>query len=193
MPFCKTCNVEIDGSNLYQCKYCGENYCADHRLPPNHNCSGIDAWKGKVPPEGVRWVSYKKEEPTIEIFFCKYCSEPLQRNQLFLCNFCLDSFCSEHKEPKAHACKEYVDSTPIAGDIPTKSVCDYCEKYVEASQLFKCRYCGMNFCPDHRLPPNHSCIGIKSWGIRGFPSTIEQHQKSKSKLLKWLRGMKKKF
>jgi predicted nucleic acid binding AN1-type Zn finger protein len=192
MPFCTICNVEIEGSNLYQCKYCGENYCGDHRLPPNHNCVGIDAWKGKVPPEGVRWVSYKKEEPTVEIFFCKYCDMPFQRNQLFLCNFCLDSFCSEHKEPKAHGCKEYVDLTLIAEDIPTKSICDYCERSVEAMQLFKCSYCGLNFCPEHLLPPNHGCQEVESWKGKPSPDILGEKQ-SGSKLLKWLKGMKKKF
>ena len=39
-----------------QCSYCGEYYCDEHFLPPNHNCTRIDSWKKKGPlPPGVVW------------------------------------------------------------------------------------------------------------------------------------------
>jgi len=51
----------------YRCNYCGQLFCSEHRLPPKHNCSGIDSWKDKAPPpSGVTWrysrdgVSYRK-------------------------------------------------------------------------------------------------------------------------------------
>jgi membrane associated rhomboid family serine protease len=28
----------------YQCRHCGGTYCADHRLPENHDCPGLDNW-----------------------------------------------------------------------------------------------------------------------------------------------------
>jgi membrane associated rhomboid family serine protease len=28
----------------YQCRHCGGTYCADHRLPENHSCPGLDNW-----------------------------------------------------------------------------------------------------------------------------------------------------
>ena len=35
--------------------------------------------------------------------------------------------------------------------------CDACGK--DVALPFRCRYCGGNFCSDHRLPENHSCNG----------------------------------
>ena len=26
---------------------------------------------------------------------------------------------------------------------------------------YRCRYCGGRFCPDHRLPENHECVGLR--------------------------------
>ena len=34
----------------YQCRYCGGTYCAEHRLPENHSCTGLDEWDD---PDGV--------------------------------------------------------------------------------------------------------------------------------------------
>ena len=34
----------------YQCKRCGESFCADHRLPENHDCPGLAGWND---PGGV--------------------------------------------------------------------------------------------------------------------------------------------
>ena len=34
----------------YTCHYCGGSYCAEHRLPENHGCSGLDNWDD---PTGV--------------------------------------------------------------------------------------------------------------------------------------------
>ena len=51
----------------YRCSYCGRLFCSEHRLPPKHNCSGLNVWKDKTPPPpGVVWeysrdgVSYRK-------------------------------------------------------------------------------------------------------------------------------------
>ena len=34
----------------YTCHYCGGSYCAEHRLPENHDCSGLENWDD---PSGV--------------------------------------------------------------------------------------------------------------------------------------------
>ncbi|AZQ13843.1 MULTISPECIES: rhomboid family intramembrane serine protease [Halorubrum] len=40
-----TCDVCGEYENLpYQCKRCGQTFCADHRLPENHNCPGLAEW-----------------------------------------------------------------------------------------------------------------------------------------------------
>ena len=46
-----TCDVCGEYENLpYQCKRCGRTFCADHRLPENHNCPGLAEWND---PGGV--------------------------------------------------------------------------------------------------------------------------------------------
>jgi len=34
----------------YQCRHCGGTFCADHRLPENHSCPGLEQWND---PDGV--------------------------------------------------------------------------------------------------------------------------------------------
>lgn len=36
----------------FRCHYCGNYFCEDHRLPPKHDCRGIDSWKNTPPPVG---------------------------------------------------------------------------------------------------------------------------------------------
>ncbi|GAB7010316.1 rhomboid family intramembrane serine protease [Halorubrum trueperi] len=46
-----TCDVCGEYENLpYQCKRCGKTFCADHRLPENHDCPGLTEWND---PGGV--------------------------------------------------------------------------------------------------------------------------------------------
>ncbi|MEM2924130.1 MAG: hypothetical protein QXJ68_00370 [Methanocellales archaeon] len=42
-------------------------------------------------------------------------------------------------------------------------ICDYCLGEFSSSIISSCYYCSGNFCPNHRLPPNHSCIKIELW------------------------------
>lgn len=50
MPRCDTCGKTV--SLPFHCQYCGGNFCDEHRLPPNHACAGLAAWK-KTPAPGV--------------------------------------------------------------------------------------------------------------------------------------------
>ena len=46
-----TCDVCGEYENLpYQCRRCGRTFCADHRLPENHDCPGLGEWSD---PGGV--------------------------------------------------------------------------------------------------------------------------------------------
>ena len=48
MAECEQCGAY---ENLpYQCRRCGGTYCAEHRLPENHDCPGLDDWND---PSGV--------------------------------------------------------------------------------------------------------------------------------------------
>ena len=48
MARCDECGV--DENMPYQCRRCGQTFCADHRLPENHDCPGLDDWND---PGGV--------------------------------------------------------------------------------------------------------------------------------------------
>ena len=39
MATCNECKKDIDMS--FSCKFCGKEFCSEHGLPENHNCSGL--------------------------------------------------------------------------------------------------------------------------------------------------------
>lgn len=41
------------------------------------------------------------------------------------------------------------------------STCSHCGK--QEMMPFKCKFCGKSHCGDHRLPENHSCIGLRQF------------------------------
>jgi hypothetical protein len=49
---CYTCGEPV--SMPYECNYCGEYNCPDHRLPEAHDCDGV-----KFFAEGERWFQDK--------------------------------------------------------------------------------------------------------------------------------------
>jgi hypothetical protein len=56
MTRCDHCGNE---STLpFTCQHCGGKFCADCRLPPNHNCTGIGSWNAK--PRPAVGMSYSK-------------------------------------------------------------------------------------------------------------------------------------
>ena|SRR5579872_4239761 len=56
------------------------------------------------------------------------------------------------------SCGAAIVSTPAALSPDVKK-CSYCGKPLvgEDAYYFKCRYCGQDFCYEHRLPENHLC------------------------------------
>ena len=48
MARCDACGA--DENMPYQCHRCGQTFCADHRLPENHDCPGLNDWND---PSGV--------------------------------------------------------------------------------------------------------------------------------------------
>ena len=38
------------------------------------------------------------------------------------------------------------------------SKCNFCKK--NTMLPFVCNYCGFSFCPEHRLPEAHDCVGV---------------------------------
>ena len=48
MTRCDNCGTEC--TLPFTCQHCGGKFCADCRLPPNHNCTGIVSWNRKPRP-----------------------------------------------------------------------------------------------------------------------------------------------
>lgn len=48
MTRCDHCGSET--SLPFTCQHCGGKFCADCRLPPNHDCTGIGSWNKKPRP-----------------------------------------------------------------------------------------------------------------------------------------------
>lgn len=48
MTRCDHCGTEV--TLPFTCQHCGGKFCADHRLPPNHNCTGLMSWNKKPKP-----------------------------------------------------------------------------------------------------------------------------------------------
>ena len=42
MSKCDVCGEEV--SMPYHCRHCGGTYCAEHRLPESHDCTGLERW-----------------------------------------------------------------------------------------------------------------------------------------------------
>jgi len=40
----------------FKCKFCNEQYCRDHRLPENHECAGLEAFKRERGKEPEKWI-----------------------------------------------------------------------------------------------------------------------------------------
>jgi len=49
MAKCSECDREI--SMPFRCKFCGELFCSQHRLPENHQCSGLEEYKRRAREE----------------------------------------------------------------------------------------------------------------------------------------------
>jgi len=48
MPRCDRCGKEC--TLPFSCQHCGGSFCADCRLPPVHECAGLQSWKNKPAP-----------------------------------------------------------------------------------------------------------------------------------------------
>ena len=47
------------------------------------------------------------------------------------------------------------------------ATCQHCGAFV--SLPFKCNYCGLELCPNCRLPPDHDCAWLDSWKSTSAP------------------------
>ena len=66
MDQCDYCGKEIKTLSTFTCSYCGKTFCPEHRLPFNHNCAQIEAWK-RTPPPGQKKIQEKRDQSPISI------------------------------------------------------------------------------------------------------------------------------
>ena len=48
----------------FKCPHCGNYYCAEHRLPENHNCT--EQWKAKMPKQNLPVTAEKENQDAYE-------------------------------------------------------------------------------------------------------------------------------
>jgi hypothetical protein len=69
MVKCNFCGAEE--ALYFVCKFCGKNYCTQHRLPPSHNCTGIEQWKAKEPLSTLK-DKYLEREKSMRVDLSDY-------------------------------------------------------------------------------------------------------------------------
>lgn len=69
----------------YECKFCGQKFCAEHRLPENHDCPGLEEHKKKMQDKGRMFErkDLKTTSKTKSSFYTDYIS-PFRNNVAYL-------------------------------------------------------------------------------------------------------------
>lgn len=64
MGKCSKCGEQ---EMTFTCRYCGEKFCSEHRLPENHDCSDLDKVEKKSGESKEKWFKEKKpKQETIQ-------------------------------------------------------------------------------------------------------------------------------
>ncbi|PTD93911.1 rhomboid family intramembrane serine protease [archaeon SCG-AAA382B04] len=69
----------------YECKFCGQKFCVEHRLPENHDCPGLEEHKQQMRDSGKMFdrKDLKTTSKTEKSFFTKYLI-PFKSNVAYL-------------------------------------------------------------------------------------------------------------
>lgn len=54
MSECSYCGAQE--TMPFRCKFCGELFCGEHRLPENHECVGLETFKRERGKEPEKWI-----------------------------------------------------------------------------------------------------------------------------------------
>lgn len=66
--YCGHCSKPLKPLDIFTCRYCGIDFCGEHRLPSSHSCKNIDVWKKKTNPHKRTNNSPKSgSEPSIKL------------------------------------------------------------------------------------------------------------------------------
>jgi len=132
--YCRQCDRELDSVLPYQCKYCHDFFCEEHRLPENHNCKNLktswDSWKKRQRKlQGVpekRNTSHQTNSsgsprpPTNLVTVCEMCPPTnlsyFDSLKIRECKYCHKKFCRAHIKPKKHSCNRVDSYQP--GQLP---------------------------------------------------------------------------
>ena len=69
MAKCSYCGEEV--SLPFKCKFCGKYFCAEHRLPENHDCEGLKEFKEKRAKSPEKWI--------YDPFHARYKEKPVKK------------------------------------------------------------------------------------------------------------------
>jgi hypothetical protein len=105
MGRCDLCGRDEDLP--FRCRYCGGQFCADHRLPPNHRCVHEDRWWFSDPAGTSGEGSPPQALPVRE---CALCGA--KTSSLFFCPSCGNEYCAVHRLPGDHGCRPLHDKPP---------------------------------------------------------------------------------
>lgn len=126
---CDHCGRDVD-QLPYTCKGCERQFCADHRLPEEHDCiqlkaeeagrelnreqAGAKPWfkdefrlsnveSSSGSSEGGRWNDDRSDVPTAE---CTDCGKRLREHEIAGCPHCSEPYCGEHVAEHRRNCEE---------------------------------------------------------------------------------------
>lgn len=89
----------------------------------------------------------------------------------FYCETCSKNLCKEHYHLSTNCpnvIKNEINGSTINNNIKTnesnfkQSKCDFCNKITFNHENYKCQFCSLGFCLQHRLESDHKCtIAVK--------------------------------
>jgi hypothetical protein len=72
-------------------------------------------------------------------------------------------------------------------DSHEPALCYHCGK--EVQMPFRCNYCNLTFCEEHRLPEAHNCINLPERSWFGYKKNV-QSRKIVEQRVPWMRYLK---
>lgn len=79
MAECSECGKE---SMSFTCRYCGEKFCSEHRLPEKHDCNGLEETVEEEKEEAQRWFKEEKVKNPAPSQKEKHYRKPTMKNEL---------------------------------------------------------------------------------------------------------------
>ena len=136
MDRCDYCG--IDTEHAFQCNYCQQSVCGEHRLPKNHGCpvytpdSGTETFSGGGPQTKDRPSTHRKRTERVRE------GDSSKR----------ESRAPAAKQPQSKGDYREASNTDVLS-------CPTCGK--QAEEIANCEDCGQMVCPSCRSRYEHEC------------------------------------